>query len=112
MNQDQPVNQAQSTNPPVNSLDRILQELVQEAPANTLANNSLLNQCNCHYIDPRIHRVLLWVKINPNTGVQEYTLRIGSQRFLGLPTTDRNGTTYWRFQALTIYNNNSNNSTK
>ena len=35
---------------PLNSLDHLLHEVLEEIPA---------NKCACHVINPRIHRVLL-----------------------------------------------------
>ena len=54
--------------------------------------------CNCHFINPHKTKVILWLerkKNNPDI----YHLRIGLQRLLSYPLTDKNGETYWRFDA-------------
>ena len=81
-----------------NSLDNILQELAETPP---LALN--LNKCACHIINPKVHRLILWANVNKETGNTEYTLRIGSQRFISLANTDKLGQTYWLFQVAGYY---------
>lgn len=80
---------------PSNSLDNILQEIL-ETP-------ELKPQCSCHIINPRVHRLILWVNPNQETGTIDYTLRIGSQRFTSVANTDKLGQTYWLFQVAGYY---------
>ena len=83
---------------PTTGLETILHEIVTESPHH-LSNP----KCGCHIIDPKVHRLILWMNINKETGAIEYTLRIGSQRFTSLTITDKNGQTYWRFQSAGEY---------
>lgn len=53
--------------------------------------------CLCHIINPNKTRIILWrSKDNPNT----YYLRIGIQKFISYPLTDKNSEIYWRFNCF------------
>ena len=70
--------------------------------ANSL-NNNLQITCSCHIINPKVHRLILWKEIDPETKEEKYTLRIGCQRFTSLTNTDKNGQTYWRFKCAGFF---------
>ena len=55
------------------------------------------SKCACHVINPHKTRILLWKE--EKNGQITYYLRIGIQRFISQPQTDRNGEIYWKFQA-------------
>ena len=66
------------------------------------------NSCNCHFINPNKTRVILWKERNDNSdpsrkeeknGSTTYYLRIGIQKFISYPLTDKNGEIYWRFNG-------------
>ena len=70
--------------------------------ANSL-NNNLSLTCSCHIINPKVHRLILWKEVDPETREEKYTLRLGSQRFTSLNNTDKNGQTYWRFKGAGFF---------
>ena len=55
------------------------------------------NSCNCHFINPNKTRVILWKE--EKNGSTTYYLRIGIQKFISYPLTDKNGEIYWRFNG-------------
>jgi len=59
--------------------------------------------CSCHIINPKVHRLILWKEVDPETKEEKYTLRLGSQRFTSLTNLDKNGQTYWRFKCAGFF---------
>ena len=55
------------------------------------------SNCSCHFINPNKTRIILWKEVKDN--VITYYLRIGIQKFISYPLTDKNGETYWRFKV-------------
>ena len=91
---------SQTTTPANNNgLETILQELV-ETPYHS---HPTTPKCTCHIINPKVHRLILWKEIAKETGQEQYTLRIGSQRFISVDITDKNGQVYWRFNSAGEY---------
>ena len=54
------------------------------------------SNCACHFINPNKTRIILWKE--EKDGQVIYYLRIGIQKFISYPLTDKNGTTYWKFK--------------
>ena len=54
------------------------------------------SNCSCHFINPNKTRIILWREVKD--GVTTYYLRIGIQKFVSYPLTDKNGEVYWRFK--------------
>ena len=67
------------------------------------------SNCSCHFINPNKTRIILWKERSANSELSSkevkdqvvtYYLRIGSQKFISYPLTDKNGETYWKFNAF------------
>ena len=54
------------------------------------------SHCSCHFINPNKTRIILWKEVKDNQAT--YYLRLGIQKFISYPLTDKNGEVYWRFQ--------------
>jgi len=54
-------------------------------------------KCPCHIINPHKTRIILWKE--EKQGQVTYYLRIGIQKFISYPLTDKNNEVYWRFQG-------------
>ena len=54
------------------------------------------SHCSCHFINPNKTRIILWKEVKDNHTT--YYLRLGIQKFISYPLTDKNGEVYWRFQ--------------
>jgi len=54
------------------------------------------SNCSCHFINPNKTRIILWKEVKNN--VVTYYLRIGIQKFISYPLTDKNQEVYWRFK--------------
>jgi len=54
------------------------------------------SHCSCHFINPNKTRIILWKEVKDNQTT--YYLRLGIQKFISYPLTDKNGEVYWRFQ--------------
>ena len=54
------------------------------------------SHCSCHFINPNKTRIILWKEVKDNQTI--YYLRLGIQKFISYPLTDKNGAVYWRFQ--------------
>jgi hypothetical protein len=54
------------------------------------------SNCACHFINPNKTRIILWKE--EKDGQVIYYLRIGIQKFISYPLTDKNGATYWKFK--------------
>ena len=54
------------------------------------------SHCSCHFINPNKTRIILWKEVKDNHTT--YYLRLGLQKFISYPLTDKNGEVYWRFQ--------------
>ena len=54
------------------------------------------SHCSCHFINPHKTRIILWKEVKDE--VVTYYLRLGLQKFISYPLTDKNGAVYWRFQ--------------
>ena len=54
------------------------------------------SHCSCHFINPNKTRIILWKEVKDNAVT--YYLRLGIQKFVSYPLTDKNGAVYWRFQ--------------
>ena len=54
-------------------------------------------KCPCHIINPSKTRIILWKEVKGETTT--YYLRIGIQKFISYPLTDKNNEVYWRFQG-------------
>jgi hypothetical protein len=63
---------------------------------------TLLNKgyCSCHFINPNKTRIILWKEVKNE--VTTYYLRIGIQKFISYPLTDKNGEIYWRFNPWEV----------
>ena len=55
------------------------------------------SSCSCHFINPNKTRIILWKE--EKQGVVTYYLRIGIQKFISYPLTDKNQEIYWRFNS-------------
>ena len=55
------------------------------------------SNCSCHFINPNKTRIILWKEVKDS--VITYYLRLGIQKFISYPLTDKNGETYWRFKV-------------
>ena len=55
------------------------------------------SNCACHFINPNKTRIILWKEVKDNTIT--YYLRIGIQKFISYPLTDKNQEVYWRFRV-------------
>ena len=53
--------------------------------------------CSCHFINPNKTRIILWKEVKADQVI--YHLRIGIQKFISFPLTDKNHDTYWRFKV-------------
>ena len=65
------------------------------------------SHCSCHFINPNKTRIILWKERRPDSELSSkevkdnavtYYLRLGIQKFISYPLTDKNGAVYWRFQ--------------
>ena len=65
------------------------------------------SHCSCHFINPHKTRIILWKERRPDSELSSkevkdetvtYYLRLGIQKFISYPLTDKNGAVYWRFQ--------------
>ena len=56
------------------------------------------SSCSCHFINPNKTRIILWKE--EKQGVVTYYLRIGIQKFISYPLTDKNREIYWRFNSF------------
>jgi len=54
------------------------------------------SSCSCHFINPNKTRIILWKEVKDDHII--YYLRIGIQKFVSYPLTDKNGEVYWRFK--------------
>jgi len=50
------------------------------------------SNCSCHFINPNKTRIILWKEIKD--GQTTYYLRIGIQKFISYPLTDKNNEVY------------------
>lgn len=66
------------------------------------------SHCSCHFINPNKTRIILWKERSYNSELSQkevknevvtYYLRIGIQKFVSYPLTDKNNETYWRFKS-------------
>ena len=62
-----------------------------------LENLFTKSNCSCHFINPNKTRIILWKEIKDEAVT--YYLRLGIQKFISYPLTDKNGETYWRFKS-------------
>ena len=65
------------------------------------------SNCSCHFINPNKTRIILWKERRSDSELSSkevkadqtnYYLRIGIQKFVSYPLTDKNNETYWRFK--------------
>jgi len=54
------------------------------------------SHCSCHFINPNKTRIILWKEVKDE--VVTYYLRIGIQKFISYPLTDKNQELYWKFK--------------
>lgn len=54
------------------------------------------SNCSCHFINPNKTRIILWKEVKD--GVETYYLRLGIQKFVSYPLSDKNQALYWRFK--------------
>jgi len=54
------------------------------------------SNCACHFINPNKTRIILWKE--EKDGQVIYYLRLGIQKFISYPLTDKNDATYWKFK--------------
>ena len=54
------------------------------------------SNCSCHFINPNKTRIILWKEVKDSQTT--YYLRIGIQKFVSYPLTDKNNEVYWRFK--------------
>lgn len=54
------------------------------------------SNCACHFINPNKTRIILWKEEKDSQTT--YYLRIGIQKFISYPLTDKNNEVYWRFK--------------
>ena len=73
-----------------------------------LENLFTKSNCSCHFINPNKTRIILWKERSYNSELSPkevkantvtYYLRLGIQKFISYPLTDKNGETYWRFKV-------------
>ena len=55
------------------------------------------SHCTCHIINPHKTRIILWKEVKDDQVT--YYLRIGIQKFISYPLTDKNNELYWRFKV-------------
>lgn len=56
------------------------------------------SNCSCHFINPNKTRIILWREVKDQ--VVTYYLRIGIQKFISYPLTDKNQEIYWKFNSF------------
>lgn len=79
------------------SWDQLRQTVQDQAD---LIRSLQVKACQCHIIDPAKIRILLWINRSKTGKPETATLKIGEQRLLGLPRSDRRGESYWRFDEI------------